>query len=1601
MHKIKYLKKSLSVIITIAFLLNSLGIEPSFAQHPVGAGQSSAPTTSPMTVDAISILPSLGSISDSYRGTNGKTVIHIQDAHCNYSCQHSIDGLMDYLNKEYKVSTALLEGGAGKYDLSLFTDINDSSLRHKVSDYFVKEGRLNGAEFFAINNPGRITLRGLEDPTLYRENLKAYRDSLKDKDEAEKVLEMLRYYLANLKSHIYSPELQEFDAEKGNYSEKRIEFSAYLDYLAGISKETGIDLAIYKNLRMLMEILEREKGIDFKAANAERETLIDELTKRLSRVELETMAARSVEFKEGVLKEQEFYAYLFRKAKTVGLTITTTYPNLEKYRQYVEAYDGVDKIILFDEIERLENGIASKLCQNDTQKELYRLAQHLDMLKNLSNITLTRQMYDQYIRTKDSLTVAVYRSFIEREAPQNIKSAFYWSLRGVRPAKRDETTKQSNNDYSNARLLRFARNDDRIDILDNYRLQMEKFYDLALKRDGAFMKNIEVAARKDDTIIMVTGGFHTENMKQLLKTKGYSYITVMPKLDGNTESPYFRVLSGGKNEVERVIESALSAIAVPSMLDEMGIADPDGRVAVRVIQELLGQGRVVLLTPEGRYIILSTERTGGSKEAGQIAGEKIYQRNVSSLRSEEKVLPVKIKAQVVNYTTFDDFAKNYRFIPDCSGLSVSLDDAIDREMNAAIFAVNWIRKVRGLMDTNNRKDSPLIIWQNMRTGGLYPYLTPEIKQKMGIVDLQISGDGDIIGDIEACRGARYILAQGRLASRDVPRKDNIVRNIAKAGITLNAPIVMIDHSSGKLSGAQGHIVHNMARSLPVSCIPVTGYFDKDKLLAPSIFADKSFLLLLNANNAPRSTIESEETASYFNDQNQLLGPQSGQKVRIGNDVMGLDEAFRALYGARMDQAILPLLKEKGSPNVTRGATNGLGPGSTAFMTPGTIALAFGMVSGSALWILAGVALIAAPLVIWLFRHYMRKPLMRTLPPHFKVDNEDYARETLERVFGIMPDVAAQKLFKRVKALDYPDMREKTGGFSLGEDGAIKMGMCPDPLRFTETALHAIMYAFRSSPDNVQWSGVYDNGLALYILYPAKFRAIAREDLTGRWGQVYRFLKSEIFDEKEYTEREAKALHAYLEKTRKRLRNKFKGIEILLHMMDSLHSTDSDWDVSIEALQERGDAKGGFVEIGPADNIRQTVMPDMTDTVSFGTIGGNAGHEGWEELLADTQFLSGVDMIAADFDGVIKKREQGKVENRFTDIIRSLLDKRSVAHVLVTGEVFGEVEKRLGPRFGWDRINLTEADRDLFWLIMSTGAIARTVTDKYNFKKIQGFGETDLNNAEGRIVVAVEEIVRDAGLGEALDTGTIQIQKSSEGVSIELEKLNDADILVYKGKILPRLRKEFHQIEGVLDTAEVVCSATAIDIIARSKGSALAQAIRLKKATRVFIFADSVGTKDDPGNDRSMLELTENQLKTWEPDIDWKVELVKIYVGIEPKENVPEGCIIAPRPGPDSTFEIYDAVDRAKTGNVTCGTICEAGHQELLDPEIKKFYEGLWSKWRPGQTRDLDADPLRQREVIDALSETGVLQEYGAVKDQIEEIISHIRREGKIPDSVDI
>lgn len=551
-----------------------------------GSNRPGSPSASlkELDVDTFGISCLLGELEDTWKGDSGKTVIHIQDAHCNYSCQKSIRSIVDYLTSEYGIDLALLEGGAGNYDLSVFTDIEDKPLREKVADYFVKEGRVNGAEFFAINNPDRITLKGLEEPGLYIKNLKAYRESLAHKGEVDKILNVLKHYLTNLKRYVYSEELKEFEEKRKVYSDEKTDLSKYLTDLAELSKRLAIDISKNENLHDLIKTIEQEKDIDFKRANSERDRLIKELTKRLSILELETLAKKSFQFKEDSIKQTEFYSYLFRKAKTIALNIETSYPNLSGYKRYIDTYDSIDNRILFNEIETLEDDVVRKLFKNTTQEKLYALSKNLSLLKDLFNISLTTNRYKRYQENKHSLGVSHFLSFINTETPKfNIK----------------------------------ANISDEVKALDKYRESIEKFYELAFKRDNAFIKNIASYSKNRDNLIVVSGGFHAENLQNLLKDNGYSYISILPKfINGNDyECPYFSLLAGKESKLDILIKKSLSytaqnsSIAINSLFDQMDIVDireQDGTsIKVELLQAILDDKLFTARTVGGWDIVFT------------------------------------------------------------------------------------------------------------------------------------------------------------------------------------------------------------------------------------------------------------------------------------------------------------------------------------------------------------------------------------------------------------------------------------------------------------------------------------------------------------------------------------------------------------------------------------------------------------------------------------------------------------------------------------------------------------------------------------------------------------------------------------------------------------------------------------------------------------------------------------------------------------------------------------------------------------------------------------------------------------------------------------
>ena len=543
-----------------------------------------------LTVDNVSIPLGFGEIKNTFRGTNGKTIIHILDAHCNYSAQHAVAGIVDHLSNNYNIDTIFLEGGSGDYDLSLFTNIRDSEMRYKISDYFVKEGRINGPEFYAINNPDKIKLFGIEEEDLYSKNLNIYRSSIPLKEDIDKYLDTFSGAIANLKLKVYSPELKELDERIKEAEKDKLNFKGYVLYLNDRAQNSGIPVSDYKTIGALQDVLKDEESIDFKEANRERDLLITKLNSKLSRKDMEDLTNRSLQFKAAALSSEEFYDYLFMKARFASVDFNML-PNLLKYSEYVKRYELIDKSMLLKEVKDVEEKLFKYLAKTNDQRTLYRLHKNLSIIKGIFNISLIKEDFDYYNSHKDEFATKNFTDFLNTKGP----------LYGL-------TFKM----------------DDRLMALDTYREKMEKFYECSLERDDAFLRNIEskLNAEKKNAAVLFTGGFHTGNISKLLRDKGYSYVEVMPRFQYSDQCPYFKLLAGKKTDMEDLLDKTASYDAgkstiaihtlfsmVPDLKDRNTV-----ELEIQALRRLMAGESFTVITPRGCVVFSNAARQGAVEQ---------------------------------------------------------------------------------------------------------------------------------------------------------------------------------------------------------------------------------------------------------------------------------------------------------------------------------------------------------------------------------------------------------------------------------------------------------------------------------------------------------------------------------------------------------------------------------------------------------------------------------------------------------------------------------------------------------------------------------------------------------------------------------------------------------------------------------------------------------------------------------------------------------------------------------------------------------------------------------------------------------------------------
>jgi hypothetical protein len=504
---------------------------------------------------------------------NNKTIIHIQDSHANYQAQMNVAKILECLssrqssdishkvsdfNRQPKIFIAV-EGAKGKVDTSILNNIENENVRYMLSDYLMKNGLMDGAEFYQTmqkkENRDNFLIWGIEDKDIYLKNRDAFKELYKLKPSAEKVIKKTEKKINTIANKIFSPEQKEFVAKMKAYHMDEIGLEEYITVISRqssvVSKKKnelttyGLPLISY-NLRLMTNLINLKKHINFSNIESDRMRLIKDIQKICTKEEMKDVIMKGLYYQIGKISAKDYFNYLemyierikenkeeqSRNWKNTGtLPQDNSYNNLFVYIDYVNMESQINRNDLFKELAETEEQMADFLFNTDELKKYYVQLKNVNILHKFLELKIYREDLRYYKEHKND-----FISVVSRQSPV--------------VSKEQETL-----------------------LLTSFLTAFEKFCDLGIQRDSILVENTikKMEELNAETCILFTGGFHTEGMMDLLREKNISYAVVSPKVIENiAKDRYVDLMLENKSVLDKVLAFTGTRLKPAGPFNELG-----------------------------------------------------------------------------------------------------------------------------------------------------------------------------------------------------------------------------------------------------------------------------------------------------------------------------------------------------------------------------------------------------------------------------------------------------------------------------------------------------------------------------------------------------------------------------------------------------------------------------------------------------------------------------------------------------------------------------------------------------------------------------------------------------------------------------------------------------------------------------------------------------------------------------------------------------------------------------------------------------------------------------------------------------------------------
>jgi nucleoside-diphosphate-sugar epimerase/bisphosphoglycerate-independent phosphoglycerate mutase (AlkP superfamily)/uncharacterized protein with ATP-grasp and redox domains len=486
------------------------------------------------------ISPGFGRITGQKLFDTRQIVINIQDLHCHPGVQHNIANILAELDKKYGLKNVYVEGGYGDVDTSRLCDIEDKELKKDVIEGLIEQGKLTGGEYYSVTSNRPKVLKGLEDEALHKGNIIRLGKILDRKAAYEQKLKDLAKDLAFMKAKFLSQRNNKFNNIVERHKLHDIPSDKYYKLLEKYVQKINdnpdkfnnaftISLSNYPNIKTYLEVSETGKQFDYKKISAELRDFMQSLKSAIPYSVYNSLVEKTENFN----KLDELYIYLGQIAKTYNLNLKKSFPSLSNFFDYAETSRKINPISLVQEEKRLTEDIRIALCRDTSELDVSFLADFYSYFQDFLLNKLSADDYE-YFNQKFEKFRSTWGRYVFKngitELSEDFKllNEFYRTncqrndcfLQNIVELK-DSASRLSFPNASIGNPASGTKQDNLDTRLQNSGMTTDNHRSSTTMPD--LLKNSEL-------IVLVTGGFHSEGLKNLFSKQGVSYLVITPNV---------------------------------------------------------------------------------------------------------------------------------------------------------------------------------------------------------------------------------------------------------------------------------------------------------------------------------------------------------------------------------------------------------------------------------------------------------------------------------------------------------------------------------------------------------------------------------------------------------------------------------------------------------------------------------------------------------------------------------------------------------------------------------------------------------------------------------------------------------------------------------------------------------------------------------------------------------------------------------------------------------------------------------------------------------------------------------------------------------------